>query len=98
MEKKLFSVAAVGEALGISKYYVWVLIRRGALGHVRLGRRVLVSAPEIERFIKASERPACQVSSGIPDTTTERSREVLARDTPSRRGRARVSVRAGRAR
>jgi len=49
---RLISVAATGESLGVSKFFVRVLIRRGDLRHVRIGRRVLIPVEEIERLIQ----------------------------------------------
>lgn len=48
-------VEEAAERLGISRSYAWMLVGRGELGVVRIGRRTLVSESEVARFISTHE-------------------------------------------
>jgi len=51
---RLVSIVAASKALGISRNTVFSLLSRGKLDYVRIGRRRLVPADAIERFIAAN--------------------------------------------
>jgi len=48
---KLIGVPSVAEHLGLAKRTVYMLIASGELGHCRVGRRVLVPAGDLRRFV-----------------------------------------------
>jgi excisionase family DNA binding protein len=48
-----FSVAEIAERLSVSEGFVRLEIARGALRPLRLGRRVLISCRELERYVAA---------------------------------------------
>ena len=52
----LLDVSAVAKELGLGVSTVRTLIRRGDLPTVRIGRRVLIRAQVLERFVRARER------------------------------------------
>lgn len=47
----LCSVPEAAERLGVSKSYVWELVRAGRLHTVRLGKRVLVPTAALAEFV-----------------------------------------------
>lgn len=51
---RLVSIVAAGKALGISRNTVFSLLSKGKLDYVRIGRRRLVPADAIEKFIAAN--------------------------------------------
>lgn len=51
---RLFSIVAAAKQLGISRGTMFRLFGTGELGYVRVGRRRLVPADAIERFIAAN--------------------------------------------
>lgn len=54
----LLSLAEVADILGVTRRYVFTLIRRGELPVVELGRRRLVEAQVLRDFINRSRRPS----------------------------------------
>ncbi|HVB13762.1 MAG TPA: helix-turn-helix domain-containing protein [Candidatus Dormibacteraeota bacterium] len=52
---RLLRVEEAAERLGLSRSFAWMLVSRGELGAVKLGRRTLVSEAELARFIEAHE-------------------------------------------
>jgi len=54
----LFDVRETAEKLHVSVDAVWDFIHRRELGHVRVGRRVLVSQDDLSVFIAARRQPA----------------------------------------
>jgi excisionase family DNA binding protein len=54
----LKSVEDLERETGVSKYTWRAWLRQGRLEHVRLGRRVLVPAESVQRFIDANRVPA----------------------------------------
>lgn len=51
-EPSLLSIEQVALRLSVSRTTVYRLGRAGALDMVRIGRRVLVSAPSLERYMR----------------------------------------------
>jgi len=49
---RLLNMRDVADRLGISRSTVYALVGRGELRVIRIGRRVLVPAPELKRFIQ----------------------------------------------
>lgn len=49
---KLLDINAAADILGISPWTVRAVIRDGNLKPVRIGRRVLIEASELDRFIR----------------------------------------------
>lgn len=49
-EKSLFGLRESGEALGVSRWLIRKLVRTGKLRSVRINRRVLIPAEEIQRL------------------------------------------------
>ncbi len=49
----LLGVPAVADELGIAKRTVYMLVAKGELDHVRVGRRVLIPSNELRRFVDA---------------------------------------------
>jgi excisionase family DNA binding protein len=52
----LIGIKEASRALGISHWTLGEYIRTGKLGHVRIGRRVLVEPAELERFVAEGRR------------------------------------------
>ena len=50
--KRLYSVAAAAEALSITRKHLYTLIGRGEIATVTIGRRRLISAVELDRFVE----------------------------------------------
>ena len=50
---QLHDITTVAERLGLHPKTVSLLIRRGELGHVRIGRRVMVRDDQLVEFIQA---------------------------------------------
>ena len=55
--RSLRNVNQAAELLGISPWTVRAYIRGGKLMAVRLGRRVLLSEDELERFVTEGQQP-----------------------------------------
>ena len=53
MQNKYLSVPEAAEVLGISPKAAWQRLYRGELPYRRWGRRVLIPAQELERFLAA---------------------------------------------
>jgi excisionase family DNA binding protein len=49
--KRLYSVAAAADSLSITRKHLYTLIGRGEIATVTIGRRRLVSATELDRFV-----------------------------------------------
>lgn len=68
-EEEMVALKSVEEAaglLGISKWTVRAYIRSGRLRPVRLGRRVLLSEAELERFVAGGQRTETEPVLGTP--------------------------------
>jgi excisionase family DNA binding protein len=50
--KRLFSMAEAASELGISRRHIDRLVTRGEVSTIRLGKRRLVPASEIERIVR----------------------------------------------
>jgi len=59
MLSKLLSVPAAAEFLGISPYTVRAYVSQGKLKPTRIGRRVLFTHEELERFVCAESEGNC---------------------------------------
>jgi excisionase family DNA binding protein len=55
--RSLKNVKQAAELLGISPWTVRAYIQDGKLTPVRIGRRVLLSEEELERFVNESQQP-----------------------------------------
>lgn len=64
--RALRSVEEAAGLLGISKWTVRSYIREGKLRPVRLGRRVLLSEDELERFVNESQQSKAGDVRGAP--------------------------------
>jgi excisionase family DNA binding protein len=53
---RLLRVSEVAERLGISRGSVYTILGRGELRALHVGRRVLISMSELERFIQVGSR------------------------------------------
>ncbi len=51
--ERLLRVEEAADRLRLSRSFTWMLIGRGELGTVKLGRRRLVSEAELGRFVDA---------------------------------------------
>lgn len=60
-QRLAYSVAEAASALGVSRDLVRSMVRRGDLRSRRLGRRVLIPAAELHRWV---QQPATQSQSG----------------------------------
>jgi excisionase family DNA binding protein len=49
--KRLYSVAAAADSLSITRKHLYTLIGRGEIATVTIGRRRLVPATELDRFV-----------------------------------------------
>ncbi|MHB1504908.1 MAG: helix-turn-helix domain-containing protein [Acidimicrobiales bacterium] len=58
-----YSIREVASALGISNDLVRSMVQRGELKAIRLGRRVVIPAVELERYV---QQPACETLHGTP--------------------------------
>jgi excisionase family DNA binding protein len=58
MEDKLLNVKEASEHLGISVPKLRLLMTSGEIGHVRIGRRTLLSAKTIAEFIEKHTIPS----------------------------------------
>ncbi len=53
--KKAYSVAEAAEELGVSQWLVREAIRRGEIRSIRIGKRIIIPAAEIDRFLGTSD-------------------------------------------
>ena len=51
-QKKLYSLGGAAEALSISRKHVYALVNRGELATVWIGRRRLIAASELDRYVE----------------------------------------------
>lgn len=51
MRRRGFSVLEVATALGVSDEQIYTLVRRGEIGHVRIGRHIRIPDHELDRFL-----------------------------------------------
>ena len=56
-EKLTYDVRQAAELMGVSKELLWRQIWSGAIPHIRIGRRVLISRRTLERILEG-ETPA----------------------------------------
>jgi len=52
IERLTYSIYEVAKTLGISSRTVHTIIKRGDLGHMRVGQRVLIPATMLRQFIE----------------------------------------------
>ena len=52
IERLTYSISEVAKTLGVSSRTVHTIIKRGELGHMRVGTRVLVPADVLRQFIE----------------------------------------------
>lgn len=53
-ERLLLSIPQVGDALGgIARSYVYVLLSRGEIPTVKIGRRTMVRASDLDAYVKS---------------------------------------------
>ena len=74
-EPLLLSIADAAKSLGVSHWTVRHLLRTRQLSRVRIGTRVLISAAELNRFIKERTEDAVYTHSpniGLGDGPTPR--------------------------
>ena len=55
-EKKLLSVSEAAERLSLGQTKTYELIRKGELGHVRIGRAVRVPTSELNHYVEQIQR------------------------------------------
>ena len=55
VRRLMLSVDECAQAVGLSPRFVRMLIQRGQLRAIRIGKRVLVPVEELERFARISE-------------------------------------------
>jgi excisionase family DNA binding protein len=75
LEPLLFSISDAAKSLGVSHWTVRHLLRTRQLSRVRIGSRVLISAAELNRFIKERTEDAVYAHSpkiGLGDVPTPR--------------------------
>ena len=53
--KKAYSVAESAEELGVSQWLVREAIRRGEIRCARIGKRIIIPAAAIDRFLETSD-------------------------------------------
>lgn len=53
MKERLIEAQAVADRLGLSRWRVYELVRKGVLPHVRINRRVLFDPTKVEEWIAA---------------------------------------------
>ncbi|MGA7869388.1 MAG: helix-turn-helix domain-containing protein [Candidatus Binatus sp.] len=51
LPRRAFGVAEIADSLGVSEGFVRLEINRGHLPIIRAGRRVLISASELEKYL-----------------------------------------------
>ncbi len=56
VERSAFFPKEVAEKTGLSLAFVWKDIRKGGLQSCRAGRRILISARELERYLQEGSR------------------------------------------
>jgi excisionase family DNA binding protein len=65
-EKSLFGLRESGEALGVSRSLIRKLVRTGKLQSVRINRRVLIPAAEVQRLAtKGTGNAGTQVAAHV---------------------------------
>lgn len=66
----LLSVPAAAQRLGVGRSTLYVLLARGALEAVRIGRRTLVPTTSVERLIAALPRAEFTAASKAQSTSS----------------------------
>lgn len=74
-EERLLTVASVAETLHLSKSKVWLLVARGDLPSLTIGRSRRVAASALAQFIKerGEESRTATSSEAVADVLTHRS-------------------------
>lgn len=52
MEKRIYQISEVAEILGISKSYVYQLIKEEKIPVVKLGRRIIIPKPKFDHWFE----------------------------------------------
>jgi excisionase family DNA binding protein len=60
IEPKLYSMAGASASLGISRKYLYDLVREGNIRTLQLGRRRLIAADELDRFVEVLKDRAAE--------------------------------------
>ena len=58
VDQKMHQIPGVGKILGVSNGVVYRLISTGQLGHVRVGRRLMVPEGDLNEFLNRTYAPA----------------------------------------
>jgi len=58
--KILYTKREAAAAMGVSAQMLMILVRRGELGCTRVGARVLFSAEELQKYVRAHTKPAME--------------------------------------
>ena len=61
------SVKQAMEMTGLSRHYIWQMIKSGQLGHCRVGRRIIFLPRHLEEFLAAREVPLAKVAAVAGD-------------------------------
>lgn len=49
-----FSISELAISLGCSERMLWKLVHQGQIGHVRIGRRVIITQNQIDKYLQAN--------------------------------------------
>lgn len=52
MEKRIYQITEIAEILGISKSYVYQLIKEEKIPVVKLGRRIIIPKPKFDAWFE----------------------------------------------
>lgn len=55
LDRIAFGIKETAQRLGVSSAFLRLEISRGNLNTIRLGRRVLITGPELERYLNAGK-------------------------------------------
>lgn len=58
LQKEVYSTAEARFKLGIGRTNFYSLIKDGKIGHIRLGRKILIPASALQKFIEEQTIPA----------------------------------------
>jgi excisionase family DNA binding protein len=62
IDRRLASMPAVAEALGVSPKTVWRLLRDGKMPCVRMGGRTMIAVSDVDAFVAAKRGPFVDVA------------------------------------
>ena len=65
--QRLMTISEVSEYTQISKSKLYLMVRRGEIPHIKIGKNVRVLESDLEEWIMALRKPASQLGFKFPE-------------------------------